>query len=32
MLKNEKIKELCEDILKKERSLPEAVIKKKIEL
>lgn len=32
MLKNEKIKELCEDILKKERSLPEAVIKKKVEL
>ncbi len=32
MLKNEKIKELCEDLLKKERAVPEELLKKKAEI
>ncbi len=32
MLKNDKIKELCEDLLKKERNVPEELLKKKAQI
>ncbi len=32
MLKNDKIKELCEDLLKKERTVPEELLKKKAKI